>query len=324
MKQFVAVASLLGLAAAEPFYGAPLATTYASAIAPSIHAAPAIHTLGYAAPARTVIAAPAVRTIAAPAVRTIAAPAVAAVRTVAPAVAAAPVIAQPAPVTYASTASVKAVPAAVHAQQYHAQDEFGNYQYGYDNPNSQKNEAGNALTGVRGHYVVKDGYGLNRRVDYVADGLGFRATGAGLIKREADAEAFYGSPLATTYASAFAPAIAAPAIRTYAAPAIAAVRTVAPAVAAAPVIAQPAPVTYASTASVKAVPAAVHASQYHAQDEFGNYSYGYANPNSQKKEAGNAYTGVQGSYSYVDSYGLNRRVDYVADGLGFRATPSLG
>merc|ERR1712168_193072 len=175
------------------------------------------------------------------------------------------------------------------------------------------------LTGVRGHYVVKDGYGLNRRVDYVADGLGFRATGAGLIKREADAEAFYGSPLATTYASAFAPAIAAPAVRTIAAPAVATVRTVAPAVAAAPVIAQPAPVTYASTASVKAVPAAVHAQQYHAQDEFGNYQYGYDNPNSQKNEAGNALTGVKGHYVVKNAFGGVRRYDYVADGAGFRA-----
>lgn len=307
MKQFVAVASLLGLATAEPFYGAPLATTYHSAYAPAI-AAPAIHTVGYAAPAiRTVgyAAAPAIRTIAAPAVRTIAAPA--------------PVIAQPAPVTYASTASIKAVPAAVHAQQYHSQDEFGNYAYGYDNPNSQKQESGNAALGVKGHYITKDLYG-SRRVDYVADGAGFRH-----IKREADAEAFYGTPLATTYASAYAHGIAAPAIRTvgYAAPAI---RTVgyaaAPVVAAAaPVISAPAvaayaaePAVYQSTASVKAVPAGVHAQQYHSQDEFGNYSYGYANPNSQKQESGNALTGVKGHY-----VAHGRRVNYVADAFGYRA-----
>jgi hypothetical protein len=53
------------------------------------------------------------------------------------------------------------------------------------------------------------------------------------------------------------------------------------------------------------------------QDEFGNYNYGYNNINSAKVEAGNAYTGVTGSYTVNDLHG-QRRVDYVADALGFR------
>lgn len=53
------------------------------------------------------------------------------------------------------------------------QDEFGNYNYGYSNINSAKVESGNALTGVTGSYTVNDGHGI-RRVDYVADALGFR------------------------------------------------------------------------------------------------------------------------------------------------------
>ena len=48
------------------------------------------------------------------------------------------------------------------------------------------------------------------------------------------------------------------------------------------------------------------ASQFHAQDEFGNYQYGYANVNSQKHEIGNVNTGVQGSYSHVDANGLGK------------------
>ena len=36
-------------------------------------------------------------------------------------------------------------------------------------------------------------------------------------------------------------------------------------------------------------------SQYHAQDEQGNYSFGYNNPNSARMETGNPHTGVRGS-----------------------------
>ena len=41
----------------------------------------------------------------------------------------------------------------------------------------------------------------------------------------------------------------------------------------------------------------VTASQYHAQDEEGNYSFGYNNPNSARMETGNPHTGVRGSVS---------------------------
>lgn len=91
----------------------------------------------------------------------------------------------------------------------------------------------------------------------------------------------------------------------------------------APVVAAPAPVAV-KAAPVVAAPApapapAVTSSQYHAQDEAGNYEYGYSNQNSAKVERGNIYTGVEGSYSYVDGYGLPQKVSYVADALGFRA-----
>ncbi len=59
-------------------------------------------------------------------------------------------------------------------------------------------------------------------------------------------------------------------------------------------------------------------SQFQAQDEFGNVQYGYSNVNSQKHEVGNTYTGVQGSYSYVDANGVVQTTNYIADGLGFR------
>ena len=54
------------------------------------------------------------------------------------------------------------------------------------------------------------------------------------------------------------------------------------------------------------------------QDEFGNTQYGYSNLNSAKHEVGNGFTGVSGSYQYVDANGKLQTVNYVADALGFR------
>ena len=44
--------------------------------------------------------------------------------------------------------------------------------------------------------------------------------------------------------------------------------------------------------------------------------------NSVKQETGNTYTGVTGAYSYVDAHGQLQRVEYVADGAGFRVADS--
>merc|ERR1712226_271976 len=93
-----------------------------------------------------------------------------------------------------------------------------------------------------------------------------------------------GVPIAG-YAGAYAPAVAAPYVAPYAAP-------------------------------------AYTGSQFHAQDEFGNLNYGYANLNSAKQEIGNTYGGVQGGYSYVDAAGVLQQVQYVADGAGFRVADS--
>ena len=90
------------------------------------------------------------------------------------------------------------------------------------------------------------------------------------------------------------------------------------AVHAAPVAAAHAAPVHAVHAAPAPAPAAA-SSQFHKQDELGNYEYGYNNINSAKRERGNAYTGVEGSYSYVDGHGLPQTVNYVADALGFRA-----
>merc|ERR1712083_1230527 len=142
----------------------------------------------------------------------------------------------------------------------------------------------------------------------------------------ADADALYygaygaygGAALGYPYAYArgYAAGYAAPVVA--AAPAVAAVRTIAAApvvakaahvVAAAPVVAKAAPVV----AEVRAAVPTVTSSQFHSQDEDKNCSFGYSNINSARQESGNALTGVVGSYS--DGF---RTYNYVADGLGFR------
>ena len=59
-------------------------------------------------------------------------------------------------------------------------------------------------------------------------------------------------------------------------------------------------------------------SQSHAQDELGQYEFGYNAGTSARKELKTADGVVRGSYSYVDSYGIPQKVSYVADALGFR------
>lgn len=59
-------------------------------------------------------------------------------------------------------------------------------------------------------------------------------------------------------------------------------------------------------------------SQYHSQDELGQYRYGYSSPLVAKDET-KTFDGVtRGSYSYIDANGQYQTAAYVADGLGFR------
>merc|ERR1711920_813539 len=101
--------------------------------------------------------------------------------------------------------------------------------------------------------------------------------------------------------------------RGYAAVPVAAIRA-APVVPVAAVRAAPvaAPAVAPAAAEVRSAVPSVTSSQYHAQDEDKNFSFGYSNINSARQESGNAHTGVVGSYS--DGF---RTYNYVADGLGF-------
>ena len=205
-----------------------------------------------------------------------------------------------------STASLKAVPSAPSDIQFHAQDELGNYAYGYDNVNSAKKEEGNAQTGVSGSYTVKDGF-TSRTVHYVADALGFRATPSHLRGKRSLAYP-YGLIQNRFPVRGYSNAYGVP--MPYSVPAT---------------IASPAPAVHAnvvpvSTSAVRTIAAKPSTSQHHRQDEFGNFDYGYQNINSAAYQAGNVRTGVTGGYSYRDAYGLQRTINYVADGLGFRLT----
>merc|ERR1712115_18380 len=59
--------------------------------------------------------------------------------------------------------------------------------------------------------------------------------------------------------------------------------------------------------------------QFHAQDEFGQFSFGHAGGPLARTEARNAYGVTTDSYQYVDANGLLQTVNYVADPVnGFR------
>merc|ERR1719239_600396 len=87
----------------------------------------------------------------------------------------------------------------------------------------------------------------------------------------------------------------------------------APTAFAAPVtISQPAPI---APVAIPSVPS----SQFHAQDEFGQHSFGYQNVNSARIESKDAFGVTRGSYQYVDANNILQTVNYVADDVnGFR------
>merc|ERR1711935_269576 len=67
------------------------------------------------------------------------------------------------------------------------------------------------------------------------------------------------------------------------------------------------------------VPIQAPSSQFHAQDEFGQFSFGYENINSAKTETRDAFGVTRGSYQYVDANGILQTVNYIADPVnGFR------
>lgn len=84
-----------------------------------------------------------------------------------------------------------------------------------------------------------------------------------------------------------------------------------------------APVAYSVFPAAPAAVVAPVSSQYHAQDELGQYSYGYASGLSAKAET-KTFDGVtRGGYSFVDATGKLQSVEYVSDAVnGFRVAAS--
>merc|ERR1712198_610446 len=58
--------------------------------------------------------------------------------------------------------------------------------------------------------------------------------------------------------------------------------------------------------------------QFHAQDEFGQFSFGHAGGPSARTESRDAYGVTTGSYQYLDAHGLIQTVNYISDAAGFR------
>merc|ERR1712130_923301 len=72
--------------------------------------------------------------------------------------------------------------------------------------------------------------------------------------------------------------------------------------------------TYNALPVVEAAPS----SQYHAQDDVGQYNYGFSSQDQTKSEIKTADGVTRGAYSYVDANGIVQSVQYISDALGFR------
>merc|ERR1711936_62803 len=79
-----------------------------------------------------------------------------------------------------------------------------------------------------------------------------------------------------------------------------------------------APQAYASGVPIVASTNDAANSQYHAQDDLGQYNYGFSNPTQTKQELKTADGVTRGSYSYVDANGILQTVNYISDAMGFR------
>merc|ERR1712115_618523 len=85
-----------------------------------------------------------------------------------------------------------------------------------------------------------------------------------------------------------------------------------------PVAVAAAPVEAAPAVAVSSSVDDAANSQYHAQDDIGQFNYGYSNPLSTKQELKTADGVTRGSYSYVDANGIVQTVNYLSDAMGFR------
>jgi len=321
------------------------------------------------------------------------------------------------------------------SSQFHAQDEFGQFSFGYQNINSARTESKDAFGVTRGSYQYVDANGVLQTVNYISDDVnGFRvaatnvpvapsapavapvapaavplvapvapaetpevaaaraehlAAHAAATSAAASIEKREAEPIEATYGIPSAPVLSLPVPIVHNAPAPVLnhiVHTIPAPVAPAPVAALPptfndfrnfvpvnqvfapeqfafvaapspvpapiaptplaaspvalpspapfaaAPVALPASVPLAAAPAPVAApvpvapiapvapsSQFHAQDEFGQFSFGYQNINSARTESKDAFGVTRGSYQYVDANGVLQTVNYISDDVnGFR------
>merc|ERR1711953_1287874 len=206
-----------------------------------------------------------------------------------------------------------------------AQDDLGQYNYGFSSPTSTKQELKTADGVTRGSYSYVDANGLIQTVNYISDALGFKVAATNLPVhhvegpqpepvQEAQAveepvvAAYKGVmepavdysylPYAQNYeyygAAVSAPVVSQPVVAPApVAPAVQQVQVAPVQVAPAPV-APVAPVAQAVVPVVQAV--STDGTQYHSQDDIGQYSFGYANGESVKQEVKTADGVVRGAY----------------------------
>lgn len=62
----------------------------------------------------------------------------------------------------------------------------------------------------------------------------------------------------------------------------------------------------------------IYKTQYHSQDQLGQYAFGYVGDASTAHEVRTLDGAVRGSYTYVDSDGQLQTANYIADDKGFR------
>merc|ERR1712130_547114 len=174
MRCLVLIGSLLASSSASPFdagYGVPVAPVVtAPAPVPVVHSIPAPVA---PVPLQLVHNAPLVHSVPQPVVHSVPAQLAAPLPLVAPVQVAAPVpLAAPVPV-----APIVEPP----SSQFHAQDEFGQFSFGYQNINSAKTESRDAFGVTRGSYQYVDANGVLQTVNYIADPVnGFRVAGTNI------------------------------------------------------------------------------------------------------------------------------------------------
>jgi hypothetical protein len=171
----------------EASYGAPLAPVQTITIpeGPALLTAPT--TIRVVASHPFVAQPTFIQAVHAPFIQTVAGPVEAAqfalpapvVHHAAPLAVAAPVVHHVAPVPVAAPAALPVLSAPT--VQHHAQDEFGGFNFGYQDINSAKEEIHTPDGVTRGSYSYVDANGLIQRVDYIADPInGFRVAGTNI------------------------------------------------------------------------------------------------------------------------------------------------